>query len=53
MEWKNYIVTVNFGFIGCSEEYEVYASSEEQAREEALQLAYDNLYVEEVETEEE
>ena len=40
---KNYKVIVNFGgFIGCDETYEVYAENEEDAIEQARELALDD-----------
>ena len=52
-EYKTYTVSVNFaGFIGCDEEYEVEASSPEEAIEEARQMAEDDLSFEIVEEEE-
>ena len=47
---KEYKVVVNFaGFIGCDNEYLVEAETEEEALEEAYQLAYDDLSAEIVE----
>ena len=44
---KTYTVSVNFaGYMGCDEEYEVDASSEEEAMELAMNLAVDDLSVE-------
>ena len=51
---KYYTVTVNFaGFIGCDETYEVYADDEEDAKNQALELAQADLYCEIEEDEEE
>ena len=45
-----YKVTINFGgYIGCENEYVVDAESKEDAIEEALEMAFDDLSVEEVE----
>ena len=47
--FKTYKVSVGFaGFIGIENEYEVDATSEDEAREEALQMAYDDLSIESV-----
>ena len=52
--WKDYEVTINFcGFIGAEQTYTVYAPSLEDAEEEALQMAYDDLTVSEIEISEE
>lgn len=51
---KEYTVTVNFaGFIGCDQEYTVYADSREEAEELALQEATDDLSVEVIDEEDE
>ena len=43
---KTYTVTVNFaGFIGCDEEYTVYAESREEAEAEALEQAIADLSI--------
>ena len=45
-----YRITVNFGgFIGCGNGYVVDAESRDDAIEEALEMAFDDLSVEEVE----
>jgi len=50
---KDWTVTIRFGgFIGCSNEYTVYAETEEEAREETLQMAYDDIEVEDIVAEE-
>ena len=47
---KTYTVTVNFaGYIGCDEEYEVYADSIEDAEYRAIQEAISDLCCEVVE----
>ena len=44
---KEYEISVNFaGFVGCDEVYTVYADSEEDAIEQALKEAYDDLSAE-------
>ena len=49
VEFKTYKVSIGFaGFIGAEQEYEVDATSEDEAREEALQMAYDDLSIESV-----
>lgn len=49
VEFKTYKVSIGFaGFIGVENEYEVDATSEDEAREEALQMAYDDLSIENV-----
>ena len=51
MKW--YKVNVNFGgYIGCDEEYEVYAANDGEAIEEALELAKGELSAEIIENEE-
>lgn len=47
---KEYKVKVNFGgFIGCDEEYEVYAIDEDDAIEQARELAMEDCLFEVVE----
>lgn len=49
MEKKWWKVTVNFnGYFGCDEEYEVYAESEDEAEEYALEQARDDLGIVEI-----
>ena len=44
---KEYTVKVNFGgFIGCDEEYEVYAIDEDDAIAQAMELALDDCVFE-------
>lgn len=44
---RTYSIEIGFaGFIGCSEVYEVDAETEEEAREEALQMAFEDLTIE-------
>ena len=50
---KLYTVAVNFGFIGATGEYDVYAETREEAEEEALSLAAEELSIEYVEEEDE
>lgn len=51
---KEYTVTVNFaGFIGCEEEYTVYADNEEDAKQEAFEQACADLEVLNVYTDDE
>ena len=51
---KTYKITINFaGFYGCDEEYTVYAESREEAEEEALQCAIDDLSIMECEEDDE
>lgn len=42
---KDYRVTVNFGFVGCDEEYIVDATNKEVAMDDALQWAKDELTI--------
>ena len=43
---KAYTVTVNFaGFYGCDQEYTVYADNVDEAYDEALQAAIDDLSI--------
>lgn len=42
---KDYRVTVNFGFVGCDEEYIVDATNKEVAMDDALQWAKDELRI--------
>jgi hypothetical protein len=50
---KYYKVKVNFGgYIGCDETYKVYAEDEDDAREQAMELALDDCYFEIVNDEE-
>lgn len=47
---KEYEVSVNFaGFVGCDENYQVLASSDEEAEEEAFNQAIDDLSVTDIE----
>ena len=49
---KTYTVTVNFaGFIGCDEEYTVYAESREEAEAEALEQAMADLSIDVIDEE--
>ena len=53
MNGKWYKVNVNFGgYIGCDEEYEVFAANDGEAIEEALELAKEELSAEIIEDEE-
>ncbi len=45
----DYAITINFGFVGCDEEYIVDATSEDEAIATALQWAKDELRVESIE----
>lgn len=49
---KTYKITIGFGgYIGATKEYEVDADSREEAEEEAMQWALDDLSIEDVEEE--
>lgn len=45
----DYAITINFGFVGCDEEYIVDATSEDEAIAIALQWAKDELRIESIE----
>lgn len=50
---KTWVVTINFGgFIGCDNEYTVDAETREEAIEEALEMARDDIEVVDVEEDE-
>lgn len=50
---KTWTVTINFGgFIGCDNEYTVDAETREEAIEEALEMARDDIEVVDVEEDE-
>ena len=50
VDMDEFTVTISFcGFIGCEQQYEVWSGDLDEAYDEALEMAYDDLYVEDVE----